>query len=193
VEHPDVGLTWWVQEPQQEPLGCRPYGECGPDDYFARVADTPLFMEWAQQLLHIGDCAIIPLATYEIRRCLPPDGTVCDDPITVPTTRQSILLPGFRGNFGDIASSPASGGMPFGPPDGYANIVDYSAVIFTMQNYGTENQPQVHPTWVDLHGNGDGLPPNYIVNVAEMQLMGKALMGDEWTAFGGALNPGDCP
>ncbi len=193
VEHPDVGSSWWVQQAQQEPLGCLPGNICGPDDYFARVADTPVIREWTQEWLHIGDCEVVPGATYEVRGCSGPGATVCGDPQTIGTTRQSILLPGFRGNFGDIAGAPSFAGAPFGSPDGFTNIIDFSAVYFTQQNYGTQNQPQAHPTWVDLHGLGDGIPPNYIINVSDLQVLKKALIGGEWTDFGGALNPGDCP
>jgi hypothetical protein len=193
VEHPHVGASWWVQEAQQEPLGCLPDNVCGLDDYFARVGDTPLFTEWTQPWLHIGDCEIIPPATYEIRRCLPPDGIVCYEPLTIGTVAQSFLSPGFRGNFGDIASAPPSAGEPFGPPDGYANVTDYMAVMFTMQKLGTDNQPQAHPTWVDLAGYHDGRPPDYFINVTDLQVIMWALWGHEWTQLGGVFNPGDCP
>jgi hypothetical protein len=193
VEHPDVGLSWWVQQAQTEPLGCLPNNECGLADVFARLADTPYFTEWSQSPVHIGDCEIIPGATYEVRRCLPPTGDVCDEPITIPTAKQPLLVPGYWGNFGDIASAPLVAGQPYGPPDGFANVTDYSAVIFTIQNYGTTKQPQAHPTWVDLHGLGDGIAPNYIINVSDLQLILKVLEGGQWTDFGGALNPGECP
>ena len=42
-----------------------------------------------------------------------------------------------------------------------------SAYILTKQDYGTANKPQTHPTWVDLHGLGDGSPPQYILNVSD--------------------------
>ena len=182
-----------MQGPQQEPDGCLPDNVCGPDDYFARMGDTPFFTEWTQIWLHIGDCEIIPHATYAIRRCLPPDGIVCDEPLIIGTVAQSFLSPGYRGNLGDIASAPPSAGEPFGPPDGYANVTDYMAVLFTMQHLGTDDQPQAHTTWVDLHGLGDGIPPNYIINVSDLQLIVKGVTGGHWTDFGGALNPGDCP
>jgi hypothetical protein len=195
VEHPHVGGSWWVQEPHQEPLGCPPDNVCAPDDYLARLGDTPFFTEWTQPWLHIGDCEVTPLATYEIRWCLPPDGMVCDEPLIVGTVAQSFMNPGFRGNYGDIAGAPHFAGAPFGPPDGYANVTDVMAVLFTMYNLGTDNQPQAHPTWVDLHGLGDGIPPNYIINVTDLQLLlkGVGLIAGHWTDFGGALNPGDCP
>jgi len=222
AEHPDLGKIWWVMEPRDEPLGCLP-GPCGATDKFARVeprpADVPLtedFRFWDLEVLHIGDCEIVPAATYEIRACLPPDGTVCSDPLSIGTIAQPFISPGFRGNFGDVAG-PVEG-TQFTPPDGFGNIVDVSAYILTAQNYGTANTPQAHPTWVDLHGlvlrcsgSGDnclsnddcpqgetcaaapGNPPQYILNVSDLGQILKGLQGGKWTDDPGNLNPGSCP
>jgi len=221
-QHPDVGSVWWVQAPQEEPLGCLP-GPCGPTDRFARVeprpGDVPLtedFRFWDLELLHVGDCEIVPAATYEIRACLPPDGTICGDPLTIGTVNQPFIAPGFRGNFGDVAGPVV--GTEFTPPDGIGNIGDVSAYVLTSQNYGTANTPQAHPTWVDLHGlvlrcsgSGDnclsnddcpqgetcaaapGNPPQYILNVADLGQILKALQGNKWTDDPGNLNPASCP
>lgn len=192
IEHPNVGTAgpWWVQAPQQEQLGCQP-GPCGDEDWFARVDAAPYFDTWTLTTLHIGDCEIIPVATYEIRACLPPDGLVCSDPLTIGTIPQPFISPGFRGNFGDVVGAVV--GTQFSPPDGIGNIGDVSAYIQTAQNYGTANTPQTHPTWVDLNGLGPGQPPQYILNVADLGQILKALQGNEWTDDPGNLNPGDCP
>ncbi len=206
IQHADVGSAgpWWVQAPQQEPLGCIP-GPCGDEDWFARVDSTPYFDTWTLATLHIGDCEIIPVATYEIRACAPPDGMVCSDPLTIGTIAQPFVSPGFRGNYGDVAG-PVEGTAPdlyFTLPDGITNVIDVSAYILTKQNYGTANVPQTHPTWVDLHGLGDGNPPqppppngnppNYILNVSDLQQIVKAFVGDAWTDDPGNMNPGQCP
>ncbi len=192
IQHPDVSTAgpWWVQAPQQEQLGCLP-GPCGDEDWFTRVDATPYFDLWTLGTLHIGDCEIIPVASYEIRACLPPDGTVCTDPLTIGTIAQPFVSPGFRGNFGDVAGGVV--GTAFTPPDGFTNVVDVSAYTLTKQNYGTINTPQTHPTWVDLHGPGDGNPPQYIVNVSDVGQILKAFAGDAWTDDPGNMNPGECP
>ncbi len=193
VEHPDLATAgpWWVQPPGQEPLGCIP-GPCGDEDWFARVGSTRYFDRWTLRTLHIGDCEIIPVATYEIRACLPPYGTICSDALSVPTIAQPFLSPGFRGNYGDVAGpvDPVTGNYTV--PDGLTNVVDVSAYILTEQNYGTANKPQTHPTWVDLHGLGDGNPPQYILNVSDLGQILKAFAGDAWTDDPGNLNPGQC-
>ncbi len=194
IEHPDVGTTgpWWVQAPQQEPLGCIP-GPCGDDDWFARVDSVPHFEAWRLGTLHIGDCEMIPVATYEIRACTPPDGLFCSDPLTIGTIEQPFVSPGFRGNYGDAVGPVDAITEQFTPPDGFTNVVDVSAYILTKQNYGTANTPQTHPTWVDLHGLGDGNPPQYILNVSDLGQILKAFAGDAWIDDPGNMDPGQCP
>ena len=179
-----------MQAAQDEPLGCLP-GPCGPTDQFSRVDATPHFQVWDLTTLHIGDCEIVPVAMYEIRAYVPPDGTVCGDPMPMGTIRQPLTSPGFRGNYGDVAGRVV--GTKFTPPDGVTNVLDVSAYQLTAQNYGTTNTPQTHPTWVDLNGLGAGQPPQYILNVADLGQILKALQGAEWTTDPGNLNPGSCP
>ncbi len=204
IEHADVGTAgpWWVQAAQQEPLGCIPVS-CGDYDWFARLDGVPYFDTWAQSTLHIGDCEVIPLATYEIRVCAPPDGLVCSDALTIGTIGQPFISPGFRGNYGDVVGPADAVTEAFVPPDGFTNVIDISAYILTKQNYGTSDMPQTHPTWVDLHGLGDGNPPqppppngnppNYILNVSDLGQILKAIAGDAWTDDPGNMNPGECP
>ncbi len=207
VEHPDVGTAgpWWVQAPQQEQLGCLP-GPCGDEDWFARVDASVHLQTWALSTLHVGDCEMIPVATYEVRACRPPDGTECNPPLTIGTIAQPFVSPGFRGNYGDVVGPVAEdppGYFYFTPPDGFTNINDVTAYILTKQNYGTVNTPRTHPTWVDLHGLGDGNPPqppppngnppNYILNVSDLAQIKKALVGDAWTGDPGNMNPQECP
>jgi M6 family metalloprotease-like protein len=192
AEHPDVGLSWWVQAPREEPLGCPP-GGCGPTDQFARVDVTPRYGTWNLSTLHIGDCEIVPGATYEIRVCLPPDGTVCSDPLTIPTTGLPLLAPEHHGNYGDVAGPVDETTETFAAPDGFANVVDITAFILTKQNHGTVVKPQTHPTWVDLHGLGNGNPPQYILNVSDLQQILFGHLGSPWTQSPGNLQPGDCP
>ena len=190
VQHPEVGTEWWVQAPQEEPLGCLP-GPCGPTDQFARVDAAFHSQVWTESVLHVGDCEIVPVATYELRSCLPPDGTFCSVPLALGTITQPFISPGFRGNFGDVAGQVI--GTEFSAPDGIGNIGDVSAYVLTSQNYGTANTPQTHPTWVDLNGIGAGQPPQYILNVADLGQILKGLQGNKWTDDPGNLNPGSCP
>ncbi len=203
TEHPDVGLSWWVQEPFQVAVGCLP-GPCGDEDWLARLDAAEFSQVWTLDTLHIGDCEVVAVATYFVYACNPIAG-YCSDPLTIGTTGQPFIAPGFRGNFGDVAG-PVEGTAPdryFTPPDGFTTVVDVTTYILTKQNYGTPNKPQAHPTWVDLHGLGDGNPPqppppngnppNYIIAVSDLGQILKAFVGDAWTDDPGNMNPGQCP
>ncbi len=194
IQHPDVSAAgpWWVQAPQQEPLGCIP-GPCGDEDWFARVDGTVHFDVWTLATLHVGDCEMVPVATYAITACLPPDGSVCSDPLTIGTIEQPFVAPGFRGGYGDVAGAVDPVTESFAPPDGITNVIDVSTYVLTTQNYGTATLPQTHPTWVDLHGLGDGQPPQYILNVSDLGQILKAVAGDAWTDDPGNMTPSQCP
>ncbi len=194
IQHPDVGTAgpWWVQAPQQEQLGCIP-GPCGDEDWFARLDAVAHFDVWNLTTLHIGDCETVPVATYEIWACSPPDGAICGDPLTIGTIEQPFVSPGFRGNYGDVVGTVDPVTETFAPPDSFTSVVDVLAYILTRQNYGTVNRPQTHPTWVDLHGLGDGNPPQYILSVSDLGQILKAFAGDAWTDDPGNMNPGQCP
>jgi len=191
-----VEVTWWVQQPQQDEISCRlrcdsgvgPFcngdadcggaagscaKRCGPTDYFARLDAAPLFGDdtvWSMDTLHVGDCEVIPVATYEIRACEPPDGTVCGDPLRIGTVSQSFSAPTSRARFGDVAGAPQAAGDPFNPPDGFTNVTDLQALQSCLVNFPGTGLPQIHVTWADLHGNGGGTPPNYLCNVGDVQM-----------------------
>lgn len=72
-----------------------------------------------------------------------------------------------------------------------------------MAGIRTANKPQTYPTWVDLHGLGDGNPPqppppngnppNYILSVSDLGQILKAFADDAQTNDPGNINPGECP
>ena len=124
--------------------------------------------------LHVGDCQVIPVATYEIRACEPPDGAVCGDPLRIATVNQSFVTPTVRAHFGDVAGAPQAAGAPYEPPDGFTNVTDLQAIQSCLVRFPGAQLPQVHVTWADLHGPGIGTPPNYFCNVSDMQMFLKA-------------------
>ncbi len=204
-EHPDVGLSWFVQEPQTRGEGC-PNGVCGDEDFYARLdADEVYSSDWsASSTLHIGDCQIVPAATYAIYYCDPVNPTICSDgsadeyctpPLPPPLFATQPLpfnAPGTRGSYGDVVG-PVTPDAKFAPPDGIANVVDLVGYVLTGQNWGTPNLPQAHPTWIDLHGLGAGNPPNYILNVSDLTQIMFGLQGIPWANGSGNLQPGECP
>jgi hypothetical protein len=217
-----AGPLLWVQEPQEYVEGCRrrcdtfdgPFCDsdaecpgndcskkCGPTDQFARLDDTPYFSDWIDPrfpltTLHIGDCEIVPGATYEISTCSGYPTMTCGQfPLWVGTVRRSWLTPDTRAYFGDIAAAPSAPGDPYGPPDGFTNVTDLQALLATLVNFPGTDVPQPHVTWVDLHGNGVGTPPQYYPNVSDLQMLQKALsLNETWTgAHSDNRNPQDCP
>ncbi len=214
-QHPDLGLSWWVQQPEEEPRGCLPtrclgyngplctadadcggvpgscQNFCGPTDQFARVDTAPHFQVWNLTTLHIGDCEIIPVATYEIRACLPPYGSLCSDPLAVAT----ILKPDPGKHYGDVVGlvEGTSPNLYFTPPNRIVNVFDLTGYLLTKKNYGTLNKPQAHPTWIDLHGPDSANTPQYILNVSDLTLILEANEGAKWTDRAENRNPGQCP
>ncbi len=199
--HPNVGLSWFVQEPQTRGANC-PNGMCDEEDYYARV-DAAVYVSdwkdecedahipdwtWGCRTLHIGDCEIVPGVKYNVYACAPA-GDPCTSPLEVETTRKPELLP----HYGDVAG-PVTPQLLYTPPDDYTSVIDIGAYLLTNKNWGTTNLPQAHPTWLDLHGPGTGIPPQYILMVTDLTIILRAFI-DIWpyeSGFGG-LAPGDCP
>jgi hypothetical protein len=184
VEHPHVGESWFVQAPVQSgPLA---------DDWTAMVGPDEYSQVWDLDTLHIGDCEIAPVVDYAVYACVPDSGT-CSEPLPVSTQLLPFNAPGVRGNYGDVVGPVDGITLNFTEPDGFANTVDIAAYLFTVQNYGTVNLPQAHPTWIDLHGMGAGNPPQYIINVSDLVQIKFGFLGLPWANASGNLQPGDCP
>jgi hypothetical protein len=175
----DVGLVRWVDAPEEMCL----LDECS---FVSRLSDTPVFRSWAEPVVHIGDCEIVPAATYEIRAT--PDGVVLTNPFEVAT----IHKPGSR-YYGDVVGI-GTGDLPpepgFTPPNRVVNVSDVQALLLTVQGPTT---PSVHTTWVDLHGLDPGTVPNYILNVSDLQRIIFGFEGQTYTETPGQLNPAGCP
>ncbi len=206
--HPNVGLSWYVQQPQTRGADC-PNGMCDEEDYYARVGPDLYVSDWKDECedaripgwtggcatLHIGDCEIVPGVRYNVYACDRVTGTLCSDPLEVETTRRPNLSPHYGDTVGVVDPNNL---CCYGPPDGYTNIHDVSAYQRTKQNWGTTNPPQAHPTWVTVHGAtspaGQGIPPNYILGVEDLFMILRAWI-DAWPYENtlGGLAPGDCP
>ncbi|UCE60938.1 MAG: hypothetical protein JSU63_04135 [Phycisphaerales bacterium] len=196
-QHPSVGLVKWVQNPQREPMGCRLPGGCTDEDWFARLGDTPLFRNWANfgdadsSLLHISDCAIVPVATYELKFCYGAELYTCLEPLTIGT----IKLPPPH-NYGDVVGPVDPVAIEFGPPDQILSVGDVSAYLLTNQNYGLpgDPKPQAHWTWVDLEGEGAPFyRPQGILGVGDLGQILFGYSGRPYSWAGNNVDPGDCP
>ncbi|MHC4696225.1 MAG: M6 family metalloprotease domain-containing protein, partial [Planctomycetota bacterium] len=154
-------LAWIVQEPVQQADG----------EWTATLSDTVYSQDWsASSLLHIGDCGIVPCVTYHVYACDPLNLDTCSQPLEVATQRfPELARPVAFPLYGDVAGGTVMPGPTVLPPDSCVNVKDVMVTLLTIQNYGGPDLPQAHPTWVDLHGLGTGIPPNYILGVADLQ------------------------
>ncbi len=171
-----TGVLGWVGEPE----------EPSPGEYLARVVDTPIYRTWDEPVIHLGDCEIVPVATYLLRATT--DGVLFSDALELGT----ILKPG-TWYYGDVVGQ-GTGDLPplpgFTPPNGVVNVTDMQGYSLTAQG---DSSPSVHTTWVDLHGLGNGSPPNFILNVSDVQRIKFGFQGMAYTDTPEQLNPSDCP
>ncbi|UCE58773.1 MAG: S8 family serine peptidase [Phycisphaerales bacterium] len=169
-----AGLSWWVEAPDENGV--------------SRLTDLPVVRDWSGdlKLIYVGDCRVIPAATYEIRTTT--DGVTYTDPVEVAT----IHAPGIR-YYGDVVGV-GTGAMPpvvgFTGPDGIVNVTDVQAFILTAEG---SISPSVPWTWVDLHGIGLGSPPNFILNVSDLQCILFGLEGQAYADGPSHYNPANCP
>ena len=195
-----AGVEWFVQEPQRNSNCPMPGGPvCGDEDWFARLSTTNVYSStWTDfgdsppvQTLHVGDCPIVPCVTYYVQACNPVLTDECSLPLEIGTQVMPWEQPR---NFGDVAG-PVTPQLQFTKPDGFQGVVDTMAYLLTNANWGTVNLPQAHPTWVDLHGLGTGIPPQYILSVSDLGLIYvyAGTYGWPWQNTVGGLEPCNCP
>ncbi len=64
------------------------------------------------------------------------------------------------------------------------------AAFLTVQG---PTSPSAHTTSVDLHGLAEGIPPDCILNVSDLQRILFGSEGQRYTDVPDHLNPADCP
>jgi hypothetical protein len=185
-----LGVVGWVGEPFDP--SCQyddgsPNGEpCDGLDYLARVVNDPVFRSWPESLIHVGDCEIVPVASYRIRTTS--DGIGFSTPLEVATIRRPN--PRYCGDVVGMGTGDLPPALGFTAPNGVVNVTDVQAFILTVKGDLT---PSTHTTWVDLHGLGDGSPPNFILNVSDLQQILFGIKGQQYTDSPENLDPADCP
>jgi hypothetical protein len=181
-------LTWLVEQPVQHPDG----------EWTAGLTYSSVYGEdWsAYTVLHIGDCATVPCVTYHVYACEPVNLDACSEPLEIATQRfpehaRPVAFP----LYGDVCGGTAMPGPMVLPPDGYVSVKDLLVTQLTLINYGSATLPQAHATWVDLHGPGVGIPPQYILNVSDLTAVYVFGLTNTlpWVNTQGGLDPQDCP
>jgi len=167
-----TGVSGWVDQPNANNV--------------SRVVHDPVYREDWPRVIYVGDCEIVPVATYEFSATT--DGSTFFNTFEVAT----IHKPGPR-YYGDIVGVGTGDLLPlpgFTPPNRVVNVTDVQAFVLTFQG---ASSPSTHPTWVDLHGDGDGCPPNFVVNVSDLQRIKFGFQGQRYDDAPDQWDPADCP
>ncbi|MBI4717014.1 MAG: hypothetical protein HY763_04360 [Planctomycetes bacterium] len=151
----------------------------------APVVSAPVLRVWSEPVVHVGDCAVVPVASYEVRTS-EDGGSAFSAPLAVDT----IAQPGPKfwgdtvGQFGTITPD------VWDPPNGVVNVNDFLAGLEKFQNPATT---RVHLTVVDVVGAGQpGFEAclNRSANIADVFNLIKAFQG---SVYPFTTDPPSCP
>ncbi|UCE62105.1 MAG: hypothetical protein JSU63_10420 [Phycisphaerales bacterium] len=171
-----AGSLGWVGEPE----------ELYPEGHVARIVNTPVYRDWTERVIHVGDCEIVPAATYAVHSTF--NGLALSEPFVVGTIEKPEPH-----DYGDVVGA-GLGTLPpcqgFLPPDGFVSVTDVQAYVLTAEG---PTSPSAYITWIDIHGLGPGSPPNQILNASDLQQILLGLAGVQFSDGPDHLNPADCP
>jgi hypothetical protein len=146
----------------------------------AKCVSAPVFRVWNESGVHVGDCAIVPAAVYEIRETT--DGEFFSPPLSVSTTPEPTLN---GKKWGDVAG--VNDGTRWTPPNLFTNVNDILAVLAYIT--GAAIKPEfVRVNLQSVSSNDPCL--NAFVNTADVLILVKAVNGD---AYPFTTNPVSCP
>ena len=161
-----TGVLGWVGDPVEVPNF-----NCGT---IWRVVDEPLYRDWSQdEVIHVGDCEIVPVATYAIQGVEMSGGLE-----STPLHIQTIAWPDPK-YWGDVVAELATGNAGWTPPNEVVNITDVQAAV-----NGFEGVNNPADTWVDVEPE----VPDGDVSMADVHLIVLAYQGDPYP-FG---DPAQC-
>jgi hypothetical protein len=186
-----VGREWWLDEPkcfegntgtQVDPA---PNPSCtgvwfDPVDGFdkalfgwiSRLSPTPVTRTWVEVPLHVTDCGIAPLLTYDIRASTDA-GASFSDPLEINT----IHDPGGPQFWGDLTETP--GGGVYWPPGAAMNFDDISAAIETFSSLPFNTGPP--QAWAEME-------TDHVVNFSDIDKLIKAFEGTYYRDIGPLWN-----
>ena len=153
-----AGVLGWVGAPDENGI--------------ARLVDEPLFSNAWPAVVHVGDCPIVPAATYEIRATF--DGVMFTEPLTLSTIGQPA--PKY---WADVVGE--FGGTEWTAPNGEVNMDDVMAAVQYFKQ-----EPTAPPlTWLDV----DAEVPNAVLNFSDIQQIVNGFKGEPYPF----RDPAECP
>ncbi|MBU0717258.1 MAG: agmatine deiminase family protein [Planctomycetes bacterium] len=144
-----VGPLGWVGEADENGI--------------ARLSASPVYGTAWPTVIHLGDCAVVPVATFAISAT--PDGSSFSNPLVVGT----IARPSPQ-YWADCVGQMAGGAWTV--PNGVVNFDDVTAAV----QYFTSTPTAPHLTTVDLEPQ----EPNAVLNFADIQQIVYAFQGDPY-------------
>ena len=153
-----TGILGWVGEPDEHGTG--------------RLVDEPFLSDTWPGVVHVGDCAIVPAAAYEIRPTL--DGTTLSDPLGISTIAQPV--PKY---WADVVGE--FDGSEWSAPNAVVNMDDVMAGVQEFEQL--ETAPPL--TWVDL----DPEVPNGVLNFTDIFRIVQGFKGEPYPFS----DPAGCP
>lgn len=164
---PPAGMVGWISAPNASGL--------------SSIVSSPVFRNWSEPVVHVGDCGIFPVAEYDLR-CTG-TGTIFSPPLSLFTIAQPT--PKFWGDtvgsFGNVVAG------QWDPPNGVVNVNDYVAAL--QKFLGVATAP--HLTVVDVQAVSSTDPClNKAANIADVFLLIKAFQGNLYPFV---TDPAQCP
>ena len=155
-----------------------------PGVWIARIVTAPVYRDTWPEIVHIADCHVFPMASYEIRATM--DELVFTNPFGVSTIAQPA--PKY---WADVVGT--FDGVAWSAPDGSVGMDDVQAAIQKFQKKDTAP----HLTWADV----DGQVPNVILNFTDIQQIVQGFKGDPYPfgcppddpCYDNGGDPANCP
>ena len=146
----------------------------------SRCVGSPVFRVWSETVVHVADCAVVPVASYAIRATV--DALVFSAPLAV----QTINLPSLNSKlWGDIVGM--NSGSEWTPPNQFTNVQDIVAVLAYIS--GAAVRPTFQQANLQAVSTNDPCL-NTGVNTADVFIVVRAAAGDPYPF---TTNPANCP
>jgi len=146
----------------------------------ASCGSNPVFRVWPEPVIHVGDCEIVPAATYQVAAA----SSVSNFSISLSVVTSPV--PSLNGKlWGDVAG--VLHGDGWAPPDRLANVQDVLAVLSYITNTG--QRPAFEAVNLQSQSVNDPCLNNF-VNVGDVMMVVEAVRGTPYPFVG---NPMSCP